>query len=123
MHLTDKRQNTKSVTVRSTYDTDSFTNYDNFFTLLFTPYKNRNGEIKRKWKTVFGHFFDNENMFLYVPVVKGKVLYDAPIRKCPFEKLSKNKNGETYRFHSVEEAYFVKSQLELLWETTVKTEA
>lgn len=92
--------------VSSVFDSNNFDTYSNFYTIL-----KKETNSKKKHKVIYGHFFDNDNLFIY------KSEHQTKFNKYNIVNsymLAKTDIEEFYFFNDSYSAQYVANQLDLL---------
>ena len=102
-------QNTNNRTINnasSVYDFDNFDTYSNFYTIL-----KKDTKSKKKHKVIYGHFFDNADLFIYKPEHQTKFNRYNIVNSY---MLAKTDIEDFYFFNDSYSAQYVANQLDLL---------
>lgn len=115
--------------IEKNYDLENFEKYDNFYTILQknVPLYERiqdnentkpkfiiHGE-KIKFYPIYGHFYNNENFFIYKKVYRKNILNryrDVSHYKVSVNELAHPKHSNFFRFETIEELYLTIDELQ-----------
>ena len=114
--------------IKKNYDVENFDSYDNFYTILekkIPIYKkvkdDKNNVIvelseeKTKYIPIYGHFYNDENYFIYVKVRNKKLLNryrDYAYHKTSIDNLARPIHSTYYRIKDVNNLYLILEQLQ-----------